>query len=203
MQKIESIEQLEDLYGPAHPRSLDKEIDHIAAPYRALIEASPFVVIASVGPGGVDCSPRGDPAGFVRIIDEKTIMLPDRRGNNRADTLRNIIEDGRVQLLFFIPGIGETLRINGRATLLLDPDLLESFSMQGKLPRCVVSITVESVYFQCQKAIARSKLWDPSTHVDRKSLPSAGDILSHVTEGAVDGADYDAQYPKRLIETIY
>lgn len=203
MQEIKSVEQLEALYGAPHPRSLDKEIDHIAAPYQTLIEASPFVVIASVGRDGVDCSPRGDPPGFVRVIDPKTVMIPDRRGNNRIDTLRNIVEDGRVHLLFMIPGVGETLRIDGQASLLIDPELLETFSLQGKTPRSVLSISVKSVYFQCQKAIARAKLWDSGSHIDRSTLPSAGDMLGHVTGGAVDAKDYDRQYPKRLLETIY
>ena len=201
--KISSIEELEALYGAANPRSLEKEVDHIAAPYRKLIEASPFLVIASVGPEGVDCSPRGDPAGFVHIEDDRTLLLPDRRGNNRADTLKNIVRDPRVALIFFIPGVGETLRVNGKAEILIDPDLLARFEMQGKLPRSVVSIHVEAVYFQCQKALARSRLWDPAAHVDRATLPSAGDILSDLGAPDFDGPAYDAAYPARMKETIY
>ncbi|MGI9405216.1 MAG: pyridoxamine 5'-phosphate oxidase family protein [Hyphomicrobiaceae bacterium] len=201
--RITTLEELEAIYGQPVPSSLVKELDHIVPPYRALIEASPFVALASIGPGVLGCSPRGDPAGFVRIADEKTLHLPDRRGNNRIDTLRNIVTDPRVSLLFLIPGVCETLRINGRATLLTDPDLLASFEMQGKAPRSVISVTVERIYFQCQKALRRSRLWDEETQIDRKSLPSAGDILKFVSNGDFDGAAYDVAYPARLKETIY
>ena len=139
---ISTVEDLEALYGQPVPRSLTKEIDYISDHYRVFIEKSPFVVLASIGPEGLDCSPRGDPAGFVRVADKKTVLLPDRRGNNRLDTFRNIIRDPRVSLLFLVPGVGETLRINGRAELSTDPDLCASFEMQGKAPRSVV---VESV----------------------------------------------------------
>ncbi len=118
--------------------------------------------MATSGPGGLDCSPRGDPKGFVRVLDEKTVIVPDRRGNNRIDSLRNLVTDPRVALLFLIPGVSETLRVMGRVTISTDPELCASFAMQGKAPRCVLVIAVEQVFFQCAKAIVRSKLWDPS-----------------------------------------
>lgn len=202
--RLDSIEALEALYGPPVPRSLTKELDHIAPVYARLIEASPFVVVASVAEEGLDCSPRGDPAGFVRVADEKTVMIPDRRGNNRIDTLRNLVGDPRISLLFMIPGVGETLRINGRAELRTDPDLCESFALQGKTPKCVIVVTVGRIYFQCQKALARSALWDPDARVERSSLPTAGGILEALsTEEPFDGQSYDAGYPEHMKKTIY
>jgi len=133
-----------------------KETDRIIAPYRAFIEASPFCVLATNGARGLDCSPRGDAPGFVRIADETTLLIPDRRGNNRIDSLRNIVRDPRVSLLFLIPGVGETIRVIGRATISADPALLESFVFAGKTPRSVIVVSVESIYFQCSKAIIRS-----------------------------------------------
>ncbi len=202
-QRITSVEQLEALYGAPSERALIKEIDHVSDHYRAFIEASPFAIVASAGPEGLDCSPRGDPAGFVRVADPKTVLMPDRRGNNRADTLRNILRDPRISLLFLIPGVGETLRINGRAEILIDPGLLDSFAVDGKAPRSVVSVTVDTVYFQCQKALVRSRLWDPSAQPDRRSVPSAGDILQALSDGSFDGATYDAGYAEQMKETIY
>jgi PPOX class probable FMN-dependent enzyme len=200
---IETIEQLEALYGQPVPRSLIKEIDHISDHYRAFIEKSPFVVLASIGTEGLDCSPRGDPAGFVRVADPKTVMLPDRRGNNRLDTLKNLVRDPRVSLLFLIPGVGETLRINGWAKISVDPELCESFAMQGKVPRSVVVVTAERVYFQCQKALARSRLWSGEGHVPRDQLPTAGEIMAALSSEAFDAKEYDRNYPSHMKETIY
>ncbi len=202
-QRITSVEQLEALYGAPSERALIKEIDHISDHYRAFIEASPFVIVGSAGPEGLDCSPRGDPAGFVRVANPKTVLMPDRRGNNRADTLRNILRDARISLLFLIPGIGETLRINGRAEILVEPKLLDSFAVDGKTPRSVISTTVDTVYFQCQKALVRSRLWDPEARRDRGTLPSAGDILQALSDGSFDGKSYDANYGNYMKETIY
>ena len=200
---ITTLEDLEALYGAPVPRSLTKEIGYISDHYRAFIEASPFMMIASIAPEGLDCSPRGDPAGFVRVVDEKTVLIPDRRGNNRLDTLKNIIRDPRVSLLFLIPGVGETLRINGRARLTKEPELCASFEMQGKAPKSIIEVTAERVYFQCQKALARSKLWAPDTQIERSRLPTAGEIMSALTEEAFDHAAYDAQYPEHMKKTIY
>ena len=200
--RITTEEELEALYGEPVPGALVKELDHISDHYRAFVEAAPFVVVASAGPEGLDATPRGDPAPIVRIVDNKTVMLPDRRGNGRIDTLRNIVRDGRVALLFLIPGVGETLRINGRAELTTDPELCESFEMQGKVPQTVMIIRVESCYFQCPKALVRSKLWDPSTHVDRKSLPSNGEMIKGLMPD-FDAETYDKNYPQRVKDTIY
>ena len=145
------------------PTSIIKEIDHISDGYRKLIEAAPFVVIATSGPGGLDCSPKGDAPGFVRIVDEKTVMIPDRPGNNRLDGFKNLMSDPRIALLFLIPGVGETLRINGRAAVSVDPDLRESFAVNGKPARAVLIVSIESIYFHCSKAIVRAKMWDPAT----------------------------------------
>lgn len=201
--RITTVEQLEALYGPPSERALVKEIDHISDHYRAFIEKAPFVIVASCGPEGLDCSPRGDPPGFVRVADPKTVLMPDRRGNNRADSLHNLIRDPRISLLFLIPGVGETLRINGRSELLIDPALLDSFAVGNKTPRSVISVAVDTVYFQCQKALVRSRLWDPETLVPRGDLPTTGQMLEALSTERFDGAAYDAGYGETLKETIY
>ena len=200
---ITSIDELEAIYGHPSGAAVVKEIDHVSAEYRAFIEASPFFVLSTSGPEGVDCSPRGDEPGFVRVADEKTLLIPDRRGNNRIDSLRNIVRDPRVSLLFLVPGVGETFRVIGRAKISTDPALAETFVFAGKTPRAVIVVSVESVYYQCSKAVIRSKLWDSSRHVARNSLPSNGTILAAITKGALGGEEYDRAYPERLRETIY
>jgi PPOX class probable FMN-dependent enzyme len=194
---------LDALYGAPSEPALRKEVDYIAPVYRAFIEAAPFVALATAGPGGLDVSPRGDPPGFVAVADERTLLIPDRRGNNRIDSLRNLMHDPRLALLFLIPGVGETLRVNGRGAISIAPELLTRFPAQGKLPRSVIVVSVERVYYQCQKALVRSELWNPAKHLPRSALPSSGTILASLTDGAVGGAAYDAAYPKRLRETIY
>jgi PPOX class probable FMN-dependent enzyme len=200
---ITGVEDLERLYEQPYGPSVVKETDRITAPYRAFIEAAPFFALASGGPDGMDCSPRGDAPGFVRVADEKTLLIPDRRGNNRLDTLRNILHDPRVALLFLIPGCGETIRVNGRARISADPALTESFVVDGKAPRTVIVVAVERIYYQCAKAIVRSKLWDATRHVDRKSLPSAGTILADLTQGRMGGPEHDRAAPERLKKTLY
>jgi uncharacterized protein len=189
----------EQPYGPA----VFKEIDHISDAYRKLIEAAPFFALATNGPDGLDCSPRGDPAGFVRVVDDKTLVIPDRRGNNRIDSLRNLIHDPRVALLFLIPGVGETMRVIGRARISTDPELCRSFAMNDKVPRCVLVVTVERAFFQCTKAIIRSKLWDPATRVERSTLPTPGSILAEITDGKMGGPEHDRAAPERIKATIY
>ena len=157
MHRITTLEQLDALYGEPVGAAVTKEIDYISDHYKAFVDKAPFVVLATVGPEGLDCTPRGDPPGFVRVRDRKTVLIPDRRGNNRIDSLRNIVRDPRIALLFMIPGIGNTLRINGRAEISVDPELCASFGMEGKLPRSVLVVTAESVYFQCPKALVRSR----------------------------------------------
>ncbi|MFL5253590.1 MAG: pyridoxamine 5'-phosphate oxidase family protein [Rhodopila sp.] len=194
---------LQALYGEPSPASIAKVTDFIHPHYRAMIEASPFMAIASVGPEGLDVTPRGDPPGFVHVLDDKTLLIPDRRGNNRLDTLRNIIRDDRVALLFLIPGIGETLRVNGRARISTAPELIARVPFRGTLPKSVIVVSTESVYFQCPKALLRSELWNPEKHIDRKSLPSTGTILEDITKGMMNGVEYDRAYPERLRQTIY
>ncbi len=194
---------LEALYGTASAGAIAKEVDFVHPHYAAMIAASPFMVLATSGPGGMDASPRGDPAGFVHVADERTLLIPDRRGNNRADSLRNIIHDPRVALLFLIPGCGETLRVNGRATISVAPELLARFEFRGTLPRSVIVVAVESVYFQCPKALVRSELWNPDKHISRRSLPSTGTIMADITAGRLGGEQYDREYPERLRQTLY
>ncbi len=201
--RITSVDALEALYGPSVEIALTKEIDYISDHYRAFIEASPFVALATVGPEGLDCSPRGDPRGFVRIHDNKTVLMPDRRGNNRTDTLHNIVRDPRVALLFLIPGVNETLRINGRADIVADPDLCASFDMNGKTPTSVLVVHVDSVYYQCPKALVRSKLWSAESQISRKELPSNGEMLAALAPDKIDAEAYEAAYPAKLKETIY
>lgn len=200
---ITSIAGLEAIYGTPVEAATVKETDWITPHYRAYIEASPFAALATSGPEGLDCSPRGDRPGFVRVHDEKTLMLPDRRGNNRVDSLRNIVRDPRVALLFLIPGVGNTLRVNGRAHLSVAPDLLASFAVEDKPPRSVMVTTVDAVYFQCARALVRSELWNPDRHADPGSLPSAGQILAALSGDRVGGASYDREWPGRAAKTLW
>jgi PPOX class probable FMN-dependent enzyme len=198
---VRTLAQLEALYGAVNENSARKEIAFIHPEYRKLIEASPFAVLATAGPTGLDASPRGDPPGFVAVQDEKTLLIPERRGNNRIDSLRNIIVDPRVALIFLIPGVGETLRVNGTASITVDPALLERFAMKGKPPQCVLVVKVDTVFFQCARAIHRSKLWQ-STGEDKK-VPTPGTILSALTGAAFDRDKYDAELPARQHATLY
>lgn len=194
---------LQALYGAPGEASIKKEVDHVHPHYRAFIEASPFALLATAGPDGLDASPRGDPAGFVVVEDEKTLLLPDRRGNNRVDSLLNIIADPRVALLFLVPGVGETLRVNGEARISVDPALLARFEIDGKLPRSVLIVDVHTVYFQCSRALLRSRLWDPETQIPRSALPSVGRMLSDLTAGTFDGVTYDRDLPARVAGSLY
>jgi PPOX class probable FMN-dependent enzyme len=200
---VTSIDQLAGLYGEPYGPSVHKVADHVTPQYRAFIEAAPFFALASVSSGGVDCSPRGDAPGLVRVHDANTLLIPDRLGNNRIDTLRNLIEDPRVALLFLIPGCGETIRVMGRARISIDPKLRETFVVNGKTPRAVIIVDVEQVYFQCTKAIIRSKLWDPAQQVDRKTLPTPGMILAERTGGKMGGPEHDRAAPERIKATLY
>ena len=203
MSLISTIEQLEALYGLPGETSLVKQLDHVIPEYAAFIEASPFVSLATSGPEGLDCSPRGDLPGFVRVHDPKTLMMPDRRGNNRADSLKNIIRDPRIGLLFLVAGSGTMLRVNGRAQISVDKDLCASFAVNAKPARCVIVITVEDVYFQCARAIHRSRLWDRDRHVDATALPSPGRILEIASNKSIDGASYDREWPERAKNSMW
>lgn len=200
---ISTIDELEAIYGVPGETSTIKVSSHITPQYRRLIDVSPFVALATSGPEGLDCSPRGDLAGFVRVHDAKTVMMPDRRGNNRVDSLRNIVRDPRVALLFLIPGVGSTLRLNGRAHLSVEPVLLQSFAVDGKAPRSVIVVRVDEVYFQCARAIVRSELWNPEKYVDPKSVPSAGKILADMSAHRVGGESYDSEWAARAQATLW
>lgn len=204
MSLIDSLEALEALYDtPPVSAALVKVSRTITPHYRALIEASPFVALATLGPEGLDCSPRGDRPGFVRVADAQTLILPDRRGNNRLDSLRNVVRDPRVALLFLIPGSGTTFRVNGRAVISADPALLASFAVDGQAPRSAMVITVQEAYFQCARAIVRSGLWKAESQVDPATLPSPGAMLAAVTAGEVGGEAYDRDWPERAAKTLW
>lgn len=200
---IRSEAELLDLFDAPKQVSLVKELDHVDANYAAWIAASPFLVMCTAGSTGLDASPRGDPKGFVRVLDPKTLLIPDRRGNNRLDSLRNLLVDPRLALLFFIPGHGETLRVNGHARVSVDPELRATCGLDGKVPKVVLVMTVEAAYFQCSRAIVRSDLWNPEHHVQSGSLPTPGKILADATSGAIDGVAYDRELPERVKSTLY
>lgn len=202
--RITTPEELDALYGAPGTAAVRKEVPSLTPGYRAMIEASPFVALATSGhQGGLDCSPRGDPAGFVHIADDRTLMLPDRPGNRRVDSLRNILSDPRIALLFLIPGQGETLRVNGRAEISTDPAHLALFEIKGKLPISVLLVQIDTVYFQCSKAIVRSKIWDPETYLPRGSLPTAGRLLEETTQAGTSAADYDLWLQERIKQSLY
>ncbi|MCA0319383.1 MAG: pyridoxamine 5'-phosphate oxidase family protein [Proteobacteria bacterium] len=199
---IEDEAALKALYGEPGEASIIKEVTSLTPEYRALIEASPFCVLATAGEGGLDATPRGDPAGFVDVLDDRTLLMPDRRGNNRIDSLLNVVRDPRVGLLFFVPGVNETLRVNGRARITADAGLLERYAMDGKTPRTALVVTVEAVYFQCSRALHRSKLWDASLHRIRTELPSPGQMLKGA-QASFDAVTYDTALDARQKSTLY
>lgn len=202
MSRITSIAELDVIYGAVPEVSTIKVANHLTTGYRRLIEASPIATLATVGPEGLDCSPRGDPGQVMVIEDDKTLILPDRRGNNRIDSLRNIVRDDRVALLFFIPGSNSTLRINGRAAVSIEPELLSRLAMDGKPPRTAIVITIGEVYFQCARALMRASLWDPGSWPDLANLPSPGDLMQELKRD-FDGESYDAHWPERAKATLW
>jgi len=201
---LDSLDKLRTVYEPpTAPATLDKECDHVHPLYRPFIEAAPFCVLATCGPQGLDASPRGDPAGrLVEVVDEKTLLLPDRRGNQRIDSLRNLLHAPEMALLFLIPGIGETLRVNGAARISAAPALLRRCEFEGRLPCSVLVVEVRRVFFQCARAIKRSNLWEPAARVERGALPSTGSILQALSR-QVNGAAYDAALQERQRQTLY
>ncbi|HEY8615472.1 pyridoxamine 5'-phosphate oxidase family protein [Phenylobacterium sp.] len=203
MSFIETIAELEALYGPTNEASTVKVADHVTELYRPFVEASPFVALATCGPEGLDCSPRGDQPGFVRIQTPRQLVMPDRRGNNRCDSLRNIVRDPRTAFLFLVPGSGTCLRVNGTARLSIEPGLLDSLAVEGKPPRCAIVLETQAVYFQCARAIVRSHLWDPARHVDPASLPTPGAILAGMSGARVGGEAYDKAWPERARATLW
>ena len=190
---VDSIEQLDTIYGEVAPASTRKVANRMIPAYRTWIMASRFCILTTVGPEGTDGSPRGDDRPVVTEIDDQTLAMPDWRGNNRVDSLRNIVRDGRVSLMFLVPGSENTVRVNGRARLTIDREMTELFVRNGKLPRSVILIGIEEIYFQCARAILRSGIW---TSGDESSgLPTPGEILKAMTAGEVGGASYDAEWP--------
>ncbi|KKO00451.1 hypothetical protein LCGC14_0125420 [marine sediment metagenome] len=201
---IDTLEQLTGLFGTVSEASAKKEVSFIHPHYQAMIAASPFAVLATSGANGLDVSPRGDAPGFVVVHDQQTLLLPERRGNNRVDSLRNLLSDPRISLLFLIPGVGETLRVKGRARISIDPELMEQFAVAGKQPQCVLVISVETVFFQCARAVKRSGLWGQQrANPARADVPTAGAILSTLTRGEIDGEKYDAGLAARQKATLY
>jgi uncharacterized protein len=190
--------QLRELIGAPTDTVLAKLADRLNDLTRQFIERSPFVCVATASPdGGLDVSPRGDPAGFVRILDERTLLMPDRPGNRIADTLTNLLADSRIALLFVIPGVDDTFRVNGRAGIVDDPELLADSAVEGKLPRLGLVISIEEAYTQCSKALIRSDLWNPDRHIARSALPRSGDILRSLTDPAFDADGYERQRAER------
>ena len=204
MEQIKTLAELEAIYNitPALA-STAKEIDYLIPAYQKLIELSPLVALATIGPGGLDCSPRGDSKSCVRVLDPKTLAIPDRRGNNRIDSLRNIVADPRVALLFFIPGSGTTFRVNGQATITTDKALRLSFEMEGKLPRSVIIIKVEAAYTQCARAIIRAGFWDVSKQVAKSDVPTVGEILEDLTKGEINAEKYNTEWPERAKNSMW
>ena len=195
--EIRAESDLREILGSPTGVVLSKIADHVNDLTRQFIERSPFVCVATASPGGgLDVSPRGDPAGFVRILDERTLLMPDRPGNKIADTLRNVLEDPRIALLFLIPGVGDTFRVNGTATIVRDEELLAGSAVDGKVPALGVLVAIEECYTQCPKAFIRSDLWNPDKHIDRSELPSSGAILRSLNE-AVDAEKYDRERAER------
>ena len=199
---ITSLASLEARFGPVAPPSIAKEAGYLHPLYARWIENTRFGLLATSGPNGVDVSPRGDAGPLVRILDEHTLLLPERRGNNRIDSLRNLIANPQMSLLFMIPGVGEALRVRGRAVICVDPELLASFAVQGKAPICVLRIAVEKVFFQCARSILRSRLWHPREH-DTSGVPTPGTMLAALTQGGIDREAYDRGLPQRQRESLY
>ena len=189
---------LREVIGTPTELVLTKIADRLNALTRQFVERSPFVCVATARPdGGLDVSPRGDPPGFVRILDERTLLLPDRPGNRIADTLTNLLEDPRIALLFLIPGIGDTFRVNGRARIVDDAELLAPSAVDGKVPRLGLLISIEEAYTQCSKALIRSDLWNAEKHVDPKAMPTSGEMLKAVSDPTLDVDEYERARAER------
>lgn len=202
MSIVTTVAELDAIYGETSEASLIKVSDRLTAGYHRLIEASPIVALATCGPEGLDCSPRGDPGPVVTIVDDRTLVLPDRRGNNRIDSLRNIVRDGRIALLFLIPGSNTTLRINGRAEISVDPELLAGLAMEGKLPRSAIVIHIGEIYFQCARALMRARVWDQDAWPDASGLPTPGSLMRELKQD-FDNLTYDREWPERAKNSMW
>jgi uncharacterized protein len=200
---ITTLAALERLYDRPSERALLKQRDRLDAASRAFIAASPFVILATSGPRGGDCTPRGDQPGFVEAADDRTLLLPDRRGNNRIDSLRNIVENPAVALLFLVPGVDQTLRVNGRGEISVDPALLARLSFAGNAPKSVLRVAIDEVFVQCPRALLRAGLWHPVEAARLAAVPSMGRLLEAATEGRVDARRYDAEDAPRTREVLY
>jgi PPOX class probable FMN-dependent enzyme len=197
-QQIGEETQLRALIGEPAPLVAAKIADGLNRLTRPFIERSPFVCVATSHPaGGLDVSPRGDPAGFVRILDDRTLLIPDRPGNRIADTLTNLLVDSRIALLFLIPGVGETFRVNGRATVVDDAELLQESAVGGRVPKLGILVSIEEAYTQCPKALIRSELWNAERHVDSSELPTSGEILKAVADPELDADEYNRERAER------
>lgn len=195
---VETESELRELIGSPSDLVAGKVADRLNDIFRRYIEESPFVCVATVSSdGGLDVSPRGDAAGFVRILDENTLLIPERPGNKIADTLRNVLDTGRVALLFLVPGVGESFRVNGRAVLTDDAELLADSAVEGKRPKLGILVTVEEAYTQCSKALIRSDLWNPEKHVEQASMPTSGQMLKAVSDPSLDVEQYEAERLER------
>jgi hypothetical protein len=190
--------QLREIIGEPAALTQAKVVNRLNPLTRTFIERSPFVCVATGRPdGGLDISPRGDPAGFVRILDDRTLLLPDRPGNKIADTLTNLLADDRIALLFLIPGIGETFRVNGRARIVDDPELLAESTVEGKAPKLGLLVEIDEAYPQCPKALIRSDLWNPEKHVERSEMPSPGEIMRATADPELDIEEYERTRDER------
>ncbi len=201
---ITSVEELKEFYDPPSEMVTRKQIDHLDENCRAFLAASPFFLLATFGGEGADCSPRGDGPGFTGVADDgKTLLIPDRAGNNRIDSLRNIVENPKVGLLFLVPGITYTLRVNGKAKLSVKPELLDRFVVKGKAPRSVISVSVEEAYTQCARALLRADLWNPEKLVEKDAVPTMGAMLAAHTKGGVEAEKYDVFDREKLAKHLY
>lgn len=199
---IKTIEELEAVYDEPGEASLIKVADRLIPSYRSFVEASPFVVLATAGPDGLDCSPRGDRGSAVTIRDDRTLLMADRRGNNRIDSLRNIVRDNRVALIFLVPGSTTTVRVNGAAEISVDPELCASLAIEGKAPRSVIIIAIEQVYFQCARALIRAQLWEAEAKLAAAAIASPGVMLKEMKD-SFDAAAYDAAWPERARNSMW
>jgi PPOX class probable FMN-dependent enzyme len=200
---VTAVDELAALYARPSARVLSKEIDHVDAVGRAFIAASPFLVLATGSSQGLDCSPKGDKPGFVQVEDDgRTLLIPDRRGNNRIDSIKNMLEDPRVALIFLVPGANETYRVNGRARVSVDPVLKRRLGVDGKEPTTVIVVTVEQAFQHCPKALVRSNLWKAGTGDRPEGVPTLGDFAAARTPGT-DSSAYDADYARRMPSELY
>jgi hypothetical protein len=195
--------ELTEMYGPALERSVRKQLDHLDDLCRAFIAASPMLIIGSQGPDAADNSPRGDVPGFVKVADDHTLLIPDRRGNNRLDTLHNLLRNPKVGLLFLVPGVNETFRVNGEAVISREPALTSQFVMQGKAPRTVIVVMVKEAYIQCSRALVRSDVWNPAKHALPGAVPTMGTVMAKHTCGFVDAKAFDEEAKERVPITLY